>query len=227
MNSFLDIWRGLDWSVLTDMALRVVPALLCITIHELCHGFVAYLFGDQTAKRAGRLSLNPLRHIDIMGLLMMLVFRFGWAKPVPVDASQLRRPKQNMAVIALAGPVSNLLLAALTLLLYGFLFTPLVAPGFGSVVLDMLYTMAYLSIALAVFNIIPIPPLDGSKVLFSFLSDRVYGKLLHYERYGMIILLVLVAAKVISGPLSIATGWVFDRIWILAEWGFSIGTRLF
>lgn len=227
MNSFLDIWRGLDWSVLTDMALRVVPALLCITIHELCHGFVAYLFGDQTAKRAGRLSLNPLRHIDIMGLLMMLVFRFGWAKPVPVDARQLRRPKQNMAVIALAGPVSNLLLAMLTLLLYGFLFTPLVATGFGSVVLDMLYTMAYLSIALAVFNIIPIPPLDGSKVLFSFLSDRVYGKLLRYERYGMIILLVLVAAKVISGPLSIATGWVFDRIWILAEWGFSIGTRLF
>ena len=226
MKSFLNVWNGLDWSVLTDMLLRIIPALLCITIHELCHGFVAYRLGDDTAKRAGRLTLNPLRHIDVMGLLMMVVFHFGWAKPVPVDVRRLRRPKQHMALVALAGPVSNLLLAMIALFLYGLLFLMLGDTKVGAVVLDTVSAISYLSVALAVFNIIPIPPLDGSKVLFSLLSDNAYLKLMRYERYGSILLLLLVVTRVLGEPLSIATGWVFDRLWCFAEWGFALTLKL-
>lgn len=225
MESFAQVFRGLDWSALTDALLRIIPALLCITLHELCHGLTAYFFGDDTAKRAGRLTLNPLKHIDIMGLLMMLLFRFGWAKPVPVDMRRMRHPKRDMALVALAGPVSNLLLAIIMMFLYGALFYPLYGGTVGEIALEMVITTAYLSVALAIFNIIPISPLDGSKVLFSFFSDETYLKILRYERYGMILLLILVATRVLSGPLNTATGWVFDRLWVFADWGFALTTK--
>ena len=111
MNTLQSIWNGLDWSYLLNIVLSVVPALLCITFHEVSHGCVAYRLGDPTAKNAGRLTLNPLKHIDMMGLLMMVVFKFGWAKPVPVNMMRFRNPKRGMALTALAGPVSNVLLA--------------------------------------------------------------------------------------------------------------------
>lgn len=116
MHILQSIWRGLDWSVLTNLLLSVVPALICITLHELAHGYVAYRLGDDTAKRAGRLTLNPLRHIDIMGLLMMIVFKFGWAKPVPVNMWKFKNPKKGMAITAAAGPIANLLIALVFLL---------------------------------------------------------------------------------------------------------------
>lgn len=222
MDSFGSIWRGLDWSVLSDMLLRVVPALLCITLHELCHGIAAYRLGDDTAKRAGRLTLNPLRHIDVMGLLMMLLFRFGWAKPVPVNMYRLRNPKRDMALVALAGPLSNLLLAILALFLYGVLMTPLEKSAAGGIVSELILTTATLSVSLAVFNIIPIPPLDGSKILFSLLPDRVYRRVLRYERYGMILLLVLVATGLLGRPLGTASMWLFSKLWCFAKWGFLL-----
>ena len=158
MHILQSIWRGLDWSVLTNLLLSVVPALICITLHELAHGYVAYRLGDDTAKRAGRLTLNPLRHIDIMGLLMMIVFKFGWAKPVPVNMWKFKNPKKGMAITAAAGPIANLLIALVFLFLYGFLFALLHRPGRSlNWLLEMLYITAYLSIALAIFNIIPIP----------------------------------------------------------------------
>ena len=227
MESFRSIWSGLDWSFLTDALLRVIPALLCITVHELCHGFAAYMLGDDTAKRAGRLTLNPIKHIDIMGLIMMLLFRFGWAKPVPVNMSRLHRPKRDMAFVALAGPLSNLVLADLGLFLYGLLWIPLQGGRIGSIVLDLLWTLSILSISLAVFNIIPIPPLDGSKVLFSLLPESAYRTVLRYERYGMIALLLLVATGLLGQPLSTATGWVFSKLLCFAEWGFTLFGKLF
>ena len=121
VNTLQSIWNGLDWSYLLNIVLSVVPSLLCITFHETCHGLVAYWLGDPTAKRAGRLTLNPLRHIDIGGLLMMALFRFGWAKPVPVDMRYFKHPKRDMALTAAAGPLSNVLLAYLAVLLYGVL----------------------------------------------------------------------------------------------------------
>ena len=225
MHILQSIWRGLDWSVLTNLLLSVVPALICITLHELAHGYVAYRLGDDTAKRAGRLTLNPLRHIDIMGLLMMIVFKFGWAKPVPVNMWKFKNPKMGMAITAAAGPIANLLIALVFLFLYGFLFALLHRPGRSlNWLLEMLYITAYLSIALAIFNIIPIPPLDGSKVLFSCISDRSYTKLMYYERYGMIILLVLVLllSRTSLDPLSRAAYWVMDKLFFAANWGFGL-----
>ena len=206
--------------------MNILPSLLCITLHELSHGYVACRLGDTTAKDAGRLTLNPIKHIDIMGLLMMVVFRFGWAKPVPVNMYRFKNPKKGMALTALAGPACNFLLAGVFLFLYGLLFYPLHTGGtVAETVLQLIYTTAYLSLSLAVFNLIPIPPLDGSKVLFSLIPDESYFKLMRYERYGMILLLVLVSTKVLGGPLSAATSWLFDKLFVLAELGFRLVTH--
>lgn len=228
MHTLQTIWRGLDWSYLLDIALSVLPALICITLHECAHGWAAYRLGDDTAKRMGRLTINPLKHIDIIGLAMMVLFRFGWAKPVPVDMRKFKNPKRDMAVTAAAGPLMNVILCLAALFLYG-----LTAPGAfyrGGALYYLnegLYLTAYLSLALALFNIIPIPPLDGSKVLYSFISDRAYMQLMRYERYGMIALLALIVLSDFSGldPLSRATGWVFERLFVFADWGFALALR--
>ena len=229
MHTLQTIWRGLDWSYLLDIALSVLPALICITLHECAHGWAAYRLGDDTAKRMGRLTINPLKHIDIIGLAMMVLLRFGWAKPVPVDMRKFKNPKRDMAVTAAAGPLMNVILCLAALFLYG-----LTAPGAfyrGGALYYLnegLYLTAYLSLALALFNIIPIPPLDGSKVLYSFISERAYMQLMRYERYGMIALLALIVLSDLSGldPLSRATGWVFEKLFVFADWGFALALRL-
>ncbi len=229
MNAFQTFWNGLDWTILRDMLISVIPALVCITLHELSHGFVAYKLGDTTAKDAGRLTLNPIKHIDIFGLLMMIVFRFGWAKPVPVDMRRFRNPKAGMAICAAAGPLCNLVLCCVLLLVYGFVYIPLLESGseWAMIVLQTVSTTSYLSLALAVFNILPISPLDGSKVLFSFLKPKWYYRLMRYERYGMIILIVLMATDILGNPLSAVTGWIYDRLFILAELSFDIALKIF
>ena len=219
MSTMKTIWDGLDWSFLTDILLSVIPALICITLHELSHGLAAYRLGDTTAKDAGRLTLNPIKHLDIMGILMMVVFHFGWAKPVPVNMYRFRNPKRGMAITALAGPAANVVISIVFLFLYGLLFRPL---GGGGIVLEMIYITAYLSISFAIFNILPISPLDGSKVLFSLLPERRYAQLMRYERYGMILLLVLVSSGILGRPLSTATGWAFKKLMIFAEWGYEL-----
>ena len=213
------IWNGLDWSYLTNILLGVIPALLCITLHELAHGTVAYWLGDTTAKDAGRLTLNPLKHLDLMGLMMMVVFHFGWAKPVPVNMYRFKNPKQGMAVTAVAGPLMNVLIAVVFLFLYGILYKPLHGEGF---LLEMVYLTAYLSLSFAIFNIIPISPLDGSKVLGAVLPARHYETLMRYERYGMILLLALVATGVLGRPLSTVTQAAFNKLFIIAEWGYDL-----
>lgn len=220
MGTVRTIWEGLNWSYLTDILISIIPALICITLHELSHGYVAYKLGDSTAKNAGRLTLNPIKHIDIMGLAMMVFFRFGWAKPVPVDMRRFKNPKTGMAITALAGPAANFVIALVFTLIYGALFLPLLRNGgaFAGFLLDMLFRTVYLSTALAIFNLIPIPPLDGSKVLGALLSDQTYFKLMRYERYGMILLLVVVSTGILGRPLSTATGFVIDRLMLIAQW---------
>ena len=229
MNSFTDVIKNLDWSVALDMLMSVIPALICITLHELSHGFIAYKLGDPTAKMMGRLTLNPIKHIDIMGLIMMVAFKFGWAKPVPVDMRYFKNPKRGMAVTALAGPLSNIVIACFFLFVYGLIYIPLMLKGtqFCESLLDMVYITAYLSVALAVFNCIPIPPLDGSKVLFSLMSDKAYLKLMRYERYGMILLLVLVATHILGDPLQTATVFVFEKLSFLADKGFELSKSFY
>ena len=199
MSYLKDLFQALDIGSLTDAATRLVGVFLCLTIHETCHGLAAYALGDPTAKREHRLILNPLHHIDWLGLALMFTVGFGWAKPVPVNPNYFRKPKQGMAVTALAGPVSNVLLALVFLFLYGLLYRALYSVRF---LLDMIWLTAYISLALAIFNIIPVSPLDGSKVLFALLPDAAYAKLMRYERYGMILLLALVATGVLGKPLT-------------------------
>ncbi|MCI8808777.1 MAG: site-2 protease family protein [Oscillibacter sp.] len=186
------LFHALDFSSIQDAALRVFAVLLCLTVHETCHGLAAYALGDPTARSLHRLSLNPLRHIDWLGLAMMFLVGFGWAKPVPVDPRYFRKPKQGMALTALAGPVSNFVLAFLALLLAKvvYLYAPYHA-GWNLLFEFFLYNLAPLSIGLGLFNLIPIPPLDGAKVLGGFLPDASYFKIMRYERYGMLLLLFL------------------------------------
>ena len=218
---------GFDFTQLLNLLLSVIPSLICITLHELCHGLTALALGDDTAKRAGRLTLNPIRHLDPMGLLMVVVFHFGWAKPVPVNMSRFRHPKQGMAITALAGPAGNVLITLVFLLLYGALYIPLGTSKAGAYILQMLQLTAYISLGFAVFNLIPLPPLDGSKVLFSALSDEGYWKLMRYERYGSILLLVLVATDVLGKPLSNAVHTLFSALIPLAQWACDAVYTLF
>ncbi len=229
MSSFGDVMRNLDWSVPVHMLMSVIPALICITLHELSHGYVAYRLGDNTAKNMGRLTLNPIKHIDIFGLVMMIAFNFGWAKPVPVDMRNFRHPKRGMAITALAGPVSNVIITCVVLFIYGMIYAPCALSGseYAIELRNMVYITAYLSLALAVFNIIPVPPLDGSKVLFSLMSDRSYMKLMRYERYGMIILIVLIATNILGAPLQTVTESVFNFLFAFAEWGNDLTVKLF
>ena len=205
------IRNNLNFGELTGLLQRVLAVLLCLTVHETCHGLAAYALGDPTAKASHRLSLNPLRHIDWLGLAAMVFLGFGWARPVPVDPRYFRRPKEGMALTALAGPVSNFLLAALALWGVRFMLNaPGGGGGFDTWFLSFLLELAILSIGLGVFNLIPIPPLDGSKVLFALLPDRAYMTLMRYERYGFLLLLLIMWFNVGSNLLSQAILSVFQ-----------------
>ena len=216
------IWDGFDFSYLLSILLGVVPSLLCITLHELAHGTVAYLLGDDTAKRAGRLTLNPLKHLDPIGLLMLLIFRFGWAKPVPVNMMKFKNPKYGMAITALAGPACNFLITLVFLVLYGALIVPLSHSQAGNVLLEGIELTAYISLGFCIFNLIVIPPLDGSKILFSLLPDALYLKLMRYERYGSLILLLLVWSGVLGKPLGKLISTAFSRLLPVAQAAFHI-----
>ena len=223
MANFSDFAQHMDWAGLIDLLLSVAAILLCLTVHETCHGLAAWALGDPTAKRLHRLSLNPIRHIDPFGALMMLVAGFGWAKPVPVDPRYFRNPKLGMAVTALAGPVSNLVMAYMALLLRAVLLA-FYHPG--SALLEGLVgfceTLAVLNVGLGIFNLIPFPPLDGSKVLGAFLPDRAYFQLMRYERWGMLLLMVLLWLGVFSAPLSAARTWVLDLLVRGAAWPYYL-----
>ena len=230
LESLKTIWQNLDWNFLISTLVTVVSALTCITLHELAHGYVAYRLGDNTAKYAGRLTLNPLRHIDIFGLAMMVVFKFGWAKPVPINMRQFKNPRRDMAITALAGPMCNVLLTCAALFFYGALFYP-VAMNYtlvGAVVLEILASISYLSIAFAIFNLLPISPLDGSKILYSFLPEHIYRKILRYERYGMIVLFVLLSVMRRTGvnPLGSITGAVYDFLFNIAAFASQLVAKI-
>ena len=206
----------LDVYGLISFLLNGVAILFCLTFHELSHGLTAYYLGDPTAKDAGRLTLNPIKHIDIFGLMMMISVRVGWAKAVPVDMRNFKRPKRDMAVTALAGPGANFLLALVALGLLSILYRGLLLFRVGSIPVAVFYCieflayLAILSIGLGIFNLIPIPPLDGSKVLFSVLPQIAYYTILRYERYIMIVVLLLAFSGALSRPLSRVIGWVLQ-----------------
>ena len=212
----------LDWKGLFLLLLSAVASLFCITAHELSHGYAAYRLGDPTAKNAGRLSLNPIKHIDLFGFLMMLVAHVGWAKPVPVDMRYFKEPKKGMALTALAGPLSNVVLALLILAMGSLLlwFAPdSIVTAY--LVLFLCYT-AVLSAGLGLFNLIPIPPLDGAKIFYAVLPDRLYRTMLYYERYVRFGVLILAWLGVFSGPLDFCIGWVMRGMCAVTRFPFAL-----
>lgn len=185
-----------------------------LPIHEFSHGLAAYLLGDNTPKYQGRLSLNPLVHLDLFGSIMIALFGFGWAKPVQVNLNNFKKPKLGMAITALAGPLSNLISAFLLIVILK------IATMFGDVnyyVIDFFMTAAYINIGLAIFNLIPLPPLDGSKILNSVLPFKIYYKILKYERYMWIILVAILATDVLSYPLTWLSVNIFNGLGTIVD----------
>ena len=211
MNSFQELLRSIDWGSLTDALLRVLGVFLCLTVHETCHGLAALALGDPTAKREHRLSLNPLHHIDWFGLAAMLLVGFGWAKPVPVDMRYFKKPKQGMALTALAGPASNLLMAVVAVALFrvcSLIITDMQVLTYFWLVL--IVVIARVNIGLAVFNLLPIPPLDGSRIFGLFLPERWTYTLERYSRQITLVVMVLLLVGVLNTPLAVIENAVCD-----------------
>lgn len=177
----------------------ILGLLVAIDVHECCHAWMANRLGDPTAKEAGRLSLNPLAHLDPLGTLMLLLVGLGWGKPVPVNAFKLRYgPKRGMAMVGMAGPVANLVTATILAIPLRLHLVPFVSRRIGTIYISfglLLSWVLWFNLALAVFNMIPFAPLDGSRILAAFLPSRWFFGLARYERYGLMLLLFLIALE--------------------------------
>ncbi len=209
----------------------LVVILFSLSVHEAAHAFAALKCGDDTAKNFGRLTLNPLKHLNPIGFICMLVAGFGWANPVPVYSRRLKNPHRDMAIVSLAGPASNLLVALLFVILYRILLAPINTLT-GSAIANamkgdmLLYYLALaiiqfffmairVNITLAIFNLLPVPPLDGSKILFSFLPPKVYYKIAPYEQYISIAFMLLLVFDIITPFISKTSNFIFELLFKL------------
>lgn len=198
--------------------LRAAVMLIALPFHESAHALVSHWLGDDTAKNAGRLSLNPMRHFDPWGALCMVVGGVGWAKPVGIDVRNYKNPKVGMAVSAAAGPLSNLLLAWVSMILYKLLWY--LGAGYAAQAGTALWylvlffqLMISMNVSLAVFNLLPVPPFDGSRIALLFLPQKTYFRAMRYERYVMLIVLGLVFLGLLDRPLGLAV----DAVWQLLD----------
>lgn len=203
MFSILSLMRhGEYMQAVLSILSRCFVVFCCMPIHELAHGWVAYKLGDNTANLQGRLTFNPLKHLNPIGTLMIFLFGIGYANPVPINANNFKKPKQGVALTALAGPLSNLLMSFISMFFCCALQSVISSPtGVGYAIAQFFYFAASVNVTLAVFNLLPIPPLDGSKILAVALPYKAYYKYMQYERYIMIALMALLLFGVLDAPI--------------------------
>ena len=224
MNLFSDILM---------MLLALPVTVMALSAHESAHGYAAYRLGDPTARSLGRITLNPVKHFDLFGFLSMLVFHIGWAKPVPINARYFKNPRRDFAIVGAAGPLSNIALALIHLLILRLVMlfstnafkSGALTEGLGlailSVVVYILYMGVAMNVILAVFNLIPVPPFDGSRIFYAFLPPKWYFGVMKYERYIMIgcILLFFALNRLGLNPLITLEGWIINGMFTLTGMG--------
>ena len=214
---------------LFDIIVRAIVLMTAIPIHEAAHAYVADKLGDPTAKYMGRLTINPMAHFDLIGSLAMIFTGIGWAKPVPINPRNFRDQKKGMALSAAAGPISNVIVATISLAIAKLIMYITYATG-TTVALSTLFTifrsMCFINISLAIFNLIPIPPFDGSRIFNYFLPDKYYFKVMEYERYIFLGLLLLLFTGILDLPLSFLSSIIFGIVDKLTSFVDVIGRLL-
>ena len=215
--------RGDFKSFLISMLLSLPVIFFALSVHESAHGLVASWMGDRTARNLGRITLNPLKHLDPMGFISMLLFGIGWAKPVPINSRNFRNPKWGFVFSSLAGPLSNFLLGIINALLYGFVYARYIvvlyqSETMGSFHATLLYWLAQffligamINFIYSVFNMIPVPPYDGSRILFAFLPTKTYFAVMRYERQIMMVMLLVIFLVAFLSPVS-PFSWVAEKL---------------
>ena len=207
---------------LFGILLTVPAALISIAVHESAHGYVSYKQGDPTARNLGRITLNPLKHFDIMGFICMVLFRVGWAKPVPVNPRYYKNPRRGMAITAAAGPVSNIIMAFIGVIGYELVglisFPEMNTAYYICVTIYMFFQVfASLNVFLAIFNLIPIPPFDGSRIAYIFMPPKAYFGIMKYERFIMLGMVVLLWLGILDVPLDFLSGALLGGMEWLVE----------
>ena len=218
------IRNGLSLELIVNLCVRVFIIFCVLPIHEFAHGYVAYKLGDNTAKLKGRLTMNPLAHVDPFGALMVVFVGFGYARPVPVNIGNFKRGKrkQYMAFTACAGPVSNLIMATIFTFIYCLISYKFInANEYMRIIALFCSLAAQINISLAVFNLLPIPPLDGSRILSAFLPDRIYFKIMQYERIIVLIVFALLFMNILDVPIALISGIIESLIMKLCQIPFT------
>ena len=205
-----------DWLDLLFLLLRLPIVFIALSFHELAHGYIAERLGDPTARAHGRITMNPVKHFDPLGMLSMVLFGVGWAKPVPINPRNFKNPKKGMAITAAAGPIANLILAFIGALIYRILLAIFIAIGpvkqeillLQQIVLFFVSMFESMNIYLAVFNLIPVPPFDGSRLVNCIFPDRIYFSMMKYERLIMVAMIVLLFTGIADPVLDFFSGWI-------------------